>query len=106
MTKQEAKELTIEVWQYLADHPEIYSKIDLPDYLLKQITDCCNHCPLCQVILRRVDEDCINCPLESCDGDSLFMQWCYAYLAGDPIAVRREAAQGIVDAVKAWEPED
>jgi hypothetical protein len=26
MTQQEAKELSIEVWQYLADYPEITSK--------------------------------------------------------------------------------
>jgi hypothetical protein len=30
MTKQETKELTLEVWRYLAEHPEIGTKNDLP----------------------------------------------------------------------------
>lgn len=30
MTKEKAKKLTLEVWRYLAEHPEIDIKQDLP----------------------------------------------------------------------------
>jgi hypothetical protein len=33
MTPIKAKELTLEVWSYLAEHPEIQRKVDLPEYL-------------------------------------------------------------------------
>jgi hypothetical protein len=62
MTKQEAKELSLEVWRYLAEHPEIQMKRYLPDEIWDKIKDMACACPLCEV------NPCHKCPLVSCVG--------------------------------------
>jgi len=47
MTKRKAFELTIEVWTYLAEHPEIQDKDVLPKALYKKISRLRCRCPLC-----------------------------------------------------------
>jgi hypothetical protein len=37
MTEKMAKELSLEVWRYLAEHPEIFSKHELPSRLWGKI---------------------------------------------------------------------
>ena len=98
MTAKEAKELTLEVWRYLAEHPAIIRKEDLPPGLWKRI-DMKRNCPLCELYLL---SRCRRCPLEICNKDSLYGTWFYA---GSKTR-RQAAAQKIVDAVEAWEPGD
>lgn len=97
MTKLEAKSLTLEVWQYLADHPNVQSKDYLPFNLLKQITGLKFRCPLCDIF----DHRCYFCPLKSCDENSFFSWWADATIADE----RKTAALGIVKAVREWKLE-
>jgi len=101
MKKQEAKELTLEVWRYLAEHPEIDSKANLPPQLFSKINMLLYKCPLCHV-LRDCYTDCpLNKPSPCFCGDSLYWGW----LNADTPRKRKNAAQKIVKAVQAWRPE-
>jgi hypothetical protein len=101
MTAHEAKALTLEVWQYLAEYPEIGYKIDLPDNLLVKVKKLAFSCPLCELYhaWRAV---CPGCPLKSCNEGSLYYEWSHCL----NIPGRKIAAQAIVDTIKAWEPEE
>lgn len=92
MTKSEAKELCLEVWQYFAEHPEIKFKSKLPGDLYDKIEDLSNVCPLCEV-----HPGCVGCPLVFCGQGSPYYLW----IIGDPAA-----AQTIVDIIKNWEVEE
>jgi len=99
MTPKEAKELSLKVWEYLAAHPEIKRKTELPRAMYQSIEDCTCGCPLCDLYY----DSCKECPLQSCTSSySAFQQWSWS-LGTD--YTRREAAQRIVDKLKAWEPE-
>jgi len=101
MTKKEAKEITLEVWRYLAEHPEITHKYRLPRFLWEQIRSFIFFCPLCE-LYKDDFAVCPKCPLQYCTHGSYYDRWCKTY----DIHVRKEAAQGIVDTVQAWEPEE
>jgi hypothetical protein len=49
MTKQEAKELSLEAWEYLASYPEINDKRYLPNELWKLVQCLPFSCPLCNI---------------------------------------------------------
>ena len=104
ITPQEAKELTLEVWRYLMDHPEISKKKYLPDELRKKIECCRSDCPLCELFYDKFRRyiNCIQCPLKSCLlSDTAYEQW---RLSVDP-QTRQQAAAKIVALIEAWEPE-
>jgi len=111
MTKQEAKELTLEVWQFLEYHPDIEYKHDLPDYLWDKIKYLKDRCPLCSLYMGTdiYRDTCPECPLVSCVvAGSAFHRWNNAedYICvknPDPRTIRAEAAREIVDKVEAWE---
>jgi hypothetical protein len=105
MTKREAKEICLEVWGYLAEHPEIVMKNWLPSELYEKIEYLDSRCPLCEVN----SVDCSGCPLslgdERCFGrESVYSRW--ARSKADDYETRREAALRIVEIVEAWEPEE
>jgi hypothetical protein len=107
MTKQEAKELSLEVWRYLAEHPEIEDKAHLPDYLWRKIMRLPGFCPLCDLFkpLNIPPNECPCCPLKSCN-QGLYRRWNYTTHDKNGIAIRKEAAQEIVKAIEAWDPEE
>jgi hypothetical protein len=103
VTKRGAKELCLEVWRYLADHPEIESKRCLPKELYEKIQDLESRCPLCEVYFVY----CPGCPLneagERCgSNNSAYDKW----ITAETIDIRKKAALRIVKIVKAWEPEE
>ena len=132
LDKKEAKELTLEVWQYLADHPEINDKYALPMY--NRIADMLAECPLCQWSREQTSNykhnsiNCDKCPLfladQGCcedfdctDTECEHFGHCEEYDDCEEIfncqslyeqwnigneAQRKQAAQGIVDIVKEW----
>jgi hypothetical protein len=51
MTKKEGKELSLEVWRYFEEHPEIKSNKQLPYYLYRKAKGLLAESPLCEVIL-------------------------------------------------------
>jgi hypothetical protein len=71
MTQKEAKELTLELWRYLAEHPECYVKSMVPQDIYDKVKTLDSECPLCEVFnlwvskrprsSRRTDrQDCIG----------------------------------------------
>jgi hypothetical protein len=107
MTLQEAKTLSLEVWKYLMEHPEIEFKYDLPKRLYKKIENMLNECPLCNSNMivccssfeaKLKLNNVLCCPLIDCKDHK---DWLYAKDRNE----RKLAAQKIVDAIKAWEPE-
>jgi hypothetical protein len=99
MTYKEAKELSLEVWRYLAAHPELTDKVQLPDDLYVKICGLSERCPLCEVLSFR----CQWCPLGGegyrCAEDTRpYQRWVYS-VSSD---VRREAATEIVRLIEAW----
>jgi len=106
MTKQKAKKLSLEVWRYLAEHPEpctshTYSTLNLPIHLYKQIKSLRNRCPLCELFFESGCV-CVRCPLKRCDNDvSSYHLW-----SNGNMAERMEAVRRIVSAIEAWEPEE
>jgi len=99
MTKKEAKELTLEVWRYLAEHPEISGKKQLPREIHCKIERLKVGCPLCELYWYKGRLGCSGCPLIDCDDGSDYDNWIGANNRED----RSRYAQNIVDKVEAWE---
>jgi hypothetical protein len=97
LTKAEAKEISLEVWRYLAEHPEIRRKENLPDEIYNNIREMVCECPLCVV------NACDECPLGFCIWeDSPFYKWSFT----TDNKGREEAAREIVRLIEAWKPEE
>jgi len=101
MTKKIAKELSLEVWRYLAEHPWIRTKEHLPRDLYERIKFMMNLCPLCELSPREICKG-PECPLKSCKGISPYTLWAWAKSDEE----RKENAQIIVKTIEAWEPEE
>jgi hypothetical protein len=106
MTQKEAKELTLELWRYLAEHPECWTKAQTPQDLYKKIKGLFAECPLCEIIQGG---PCDPCPLaaagEGCGKEgSAFDKW--SYTDPEDKDARKESAELIVKIVSAWEPEE
>jgi hypothetical protein len=102
MTHKKAKKLCLEVWRYLAEHPETAHKEDLPEALYRKIKDLRGRCPLCEVCFLA----CCACPLGGRDYSCLssgqpYSRWDRSRTPG----TRRKAAEEIVQRVEAWEVE-
>jgi len=109
MTPIEAKKITLEIWRYLAKHPKIRCKYELPDKLWIKIHGFHCGCALCELFRSDYTEPiCPKCPLESCVEGSLYGKWFSLrhFSEQGAKALRKEVAQRIVDKVKAWMPED
>jgi hypothetical protein len=105
LTKKEAKELSLEVWRYLREHPEISSKFKLPRAILDKVVGFPFLCPLCALFSEFFSEFCPGCPLDikNCHiDDSPYDRWSLTTKRGP----RREAAAEIVSVIEAWEPEE
>jgi hypothetical protein len=104
MTQKEAKELTLELWRYLAEHPECDAKESMPRDLYKRIKPLLNKCPLCELF---VGKDCEGCPLQEADEQCAQEHSAYDIWAfGGTDFYREEGAGRIVEIVSAWEPEE
>jgi hypothetical protein len=104
MTQKEAKELSLELWAYLAKHSEITDKSQLSEYIYSIIKNCDRNCPLCEVFSR----SCMGCPLreagEKCaNTKSAWNKWAGSFFHEKR---RKQAAERIVEIISAWEPED
>lgn len=106
LTKKKAKEISVEVWQYLYDNPEIESKIDLPDKMFNKIKKIYNNCPLCEYFQLRLTMK--KCPLNiskfdyTCAADcanGFYNKWRYSETKRE----RKKYAGIILKMIKAWE---
>lgn len=99
ITKKRAKKLSLEVWGYLKDHPEIKSKHYLPNKLISKIKNMESWCPLCQYCEEQ-DLPCKDfCPL-------CFHGSCYYYFKWDEALSnksRQKWATKIYDSINDWE---
>jgi len=103
LTKKQAKKLTIKVWSYLRDHPEIGSKAGLPSFLWKKLWLMFNLCPLCEYIKNKyegsLNKNCKYCALDGCLGKkSLYKKWETAGCDEE----RQKYASQIVEKTKKW----
>lgn len=96
MTKRETKKLSLEVWKYLKEHPEVKRKEDLPKELWDKVSHMLGYCPLCEYHGML----CWKCVLKYCQkSDSPFILW---HEANDN-DTRQKGAQTIYDKIKSWE---
>lgn len=122
-SKQKAKKIGIELWQYLADHPDIGSKCWIKDAELQtRINRYLCSCPLCEFYNNSETGQmtCVGCPLAAKYGpcseanphiqQQPYMLW--AGLAsrerrtlGDTYNMRRKNALKILDVMKGWDVE-
>lgn len=103
MTAQQAKELSLEIWNYLAEHPEITHKTELPYELFAKIKDMVLYCPLCEYFLCDVGLffTCSCCPLHTCSThNSLHTNWARSVSSED----RGYYARKIANAIDSWDP--
>ena len=100
MTKQEAKELSLEAWDWNERHPMLH-KWDKPEKLKSKLENLTNWCPLCDLFLNK-DLICPDCPLENCSIGSPYFIWASNM---NDIETRQEAARKIIKLIEAWEPE-
>ena len=100
MKAVEAKELCLDVWEYLAGHPEIEHKSDLPRDLWVRIVHLNSRCPLCEYFRSQ----CSRCPLRSCSENvnTAWRRWNNYSL---PKVKRMNAAMEIVKKVRSWDAE-
>jgi len=108
MTEEKALKLTIDVWHYLATHPELTKKTDLPPNLWNKLMGLTSTCPLCSFYQRYSwGENCKRCPLvnilgfsDDFRGDCMLKGGFYiAWKASsfDNFRVRRDFAEAIVE---------
>ena len=108
MTKAEAKQLSLEVWQWLVKHPEAPSKASLPSYIYAKIGGLEHCCPLCEVYGSGNHKfRCHECPLGTALGacwsdESVYSVWANA----EDRDIRQEAAQKIVRVLEMWRVEE
>jgi hypothetical protein len=96
MTKKQAKKITLEVWTYLRDHPEIKRKFNLPKELWDKIKSFIGACALCEIM----PGECTGCPLnESMFACAGFMEW---DRADSTTKSRIHGASEVIRLVKAW----
>jgi hypothetical protein len=107
MTKQEAKELSLEVWRYLADHPEVETKSNLPDEIFYRIKNLLHLCPLCGLFFDP-SSYCPGCPLSGknyyCDSyGKTYFRWLYQFGWSKSAKGKRvKAAREIVSLIEVW----
>ena len=106
MTAQQAKELSLEVWRYLAEHPK-KDKKNMPVELFKKIAEMKWHCPLCEYFYKKTarafgQNFCDGCPLDHVDNEMCCKEYKLWAETAD-INIRQSAAQKIVDLIEAWE---
>ena len=110
MTAKQAKKITIKVWSYLAKHPEIQRKDELPRSLYSKIENCRVRCSLCeyQSQIRTSPKKllCLGCPLKKkknglyiCAGWDL---WINSDCGKSGEEDRIKGAKEIVRRVTAW----
>jgi len=98
MTKRQAKSITLKVWRYLRDHPEIWFKEDLPPSLYLLIVNLADKCPLCEY--NKAKPRCVGCPLVYGKKCYQYAKWCCADISDTD--TRRKAAARIVELVEKW----
>ena len=95
LNKKIAKEISIIIWSYLCDHPEIGNKTALPKHLYAKIEHMANKCPLCELY---IEGGCFGCPLDNVNGCKSYLEWERSF---DPLS-RKEYASAILSAIIEW----
>lgn len=102
---KEAQKLSLEIWEYLRDHPEVHKKRQLPPYLWSQIELYVDYCPVCEFFFsvdRGRKPACDLCPIGDCFGvDTRYQQWSKAQT--DPERIR--GAKGMIELLQEWDIE-
>ena len=102
MTKIEAKEISLEMWRYLRDHPECENKTQVPKGILDKLHDA-YQCALCEVFPKcevhyYLEDNETNCPLYNCL-DGPYLEWVTCHSPEK----RKIYAGEVVKIIEAWE---
>lgn len=100
ITKEEAFYLSIALWSYLHQFPNIESKNKLPKQLWDELKNLYFNCPCCAVYYDKINKTCIGCPLEnncirSKGSNNYFNKWANA----DNDSIRKRYAKKILDKI-------
>ena len=103
-----AKDVSLDVWRYLRDHPEIKEKHHLPAALFAKIRRHKHYCPLCTLFKEKGPLGCEGCPLviegKTCtNGTHPYSRWTSPRTSPGTKEQRYEAAAEIVKLIEAWE---
>lgn len=112
MKAVEAKEISLKVWTYLRDHPDIQWKEHLPEELYSLIKNMSCYCPLCEYFAYGSGGSCTKCPLRTVldtncgcqdiiNNKGLFHKWAYAFSDKG----RALSASRIVARIEKWDAE-
>jgi hypothetical protein len=108
MTKAEAKALSLEVWGYLAEHPECLDKSKMPPALYYKVKDYIFACPLCELFRMSRCVGCVLCKLGGACGirGSAYDTWRNARVSRAGNAIREAAAKRIYEIIQTMETEE
>lgn len=111
ISAEEAKEWSIKVWEYLAEHPDVADKGEIPFEIWTVVENMLNRCPLCEWrnsmrYFKRGINFCENCPLaaakERCTSRaSAWGLWMDALSN----TARETSAKRILEIVTEWDTE-
>ena len=108
ITKQQAKDLSLQVWGYLKENPTLYKK-DVPAELLDQIKDFSSYCSMCEYHEYHNGDNCtdsngIACPLvQICDCNSNAEINYTNYVQDKDLALKTRVINAIYDVILNWE---
>lgn len=94
MTKEQAKEEFLLVWNYIVNHPEVRELKGLPLHLLKIVQTYIGRNPLCEYM-----DHCYQCPLKDCGAGSLYHKWA---TSGSNF-IRKRSAKKMIKIVSGWD---
>lgn len=110
MTKADAKKISLEMWQELAETGKM-SKSDSAAWEKYSVIRMLSCCPICESLAKYNKSqnawipDCKQCPLGSCTKGSLFCEWNAARRLNvkNRLSHRMAFAAKIVEAIEGWE---
>ena len=110
MTRKEAKELSLEMWRYLAEHPEIDDKGDLPDGVFERIkyfSTQCAQCPLCGLFHPETNYayECPGCPPDAKNDNGAGLL-CFTWFVASSEEIRQKTAREMAAVIENWNPEE
>jgi hypothetical protein len=102
LTKLEAKDISLEMWRYLRDNPELEDKTQVPKEMLDKLHTV-YYCALCEVFPKCkvhyfTEDNEIDCPLYPCI-DGSYIEWVICHT----IEGRKKYAGEVVKSIEAWE---
>jgi hypothetical protein len=106
-SKQYIKDVSVMMWQYLYDHPEIKSKCCLPREIYRKVVQSEHECLLCDeyhdLNHNNPNDCCPRCPLSCCINDETWDGVFDRWFSAKTNRTRKKYAGIILEKIKAWD---